>query len=249
MREAMQEAAACLRCGGAHEGDDLVCERCSTTRVRAALPNDELVEAPFNDLDVALLGDMVYDEQLDRAEARANEKAWGLVVRMRGGVGTDASLSVEAVLSVDGPSTPAQDLWGAPVVLAKLASATRESIRDRIAWARHTTQLRHLHPVDIDERHSLARRGFLGAAEGLPMLLAARLRLATLDFEGVATAPIVAIVQKEAEIEVLTCEVHLPAPDERGRPIVIELLSMAGNPIVDKRMVAAARAFCEQHKR
>lgn len=238
----MQEAAACLRCGGQHDGDDLVCARCSITRVRAALPADDLVEAPFNELDVALLGDMVYDEQLERAEQKAGEQAWGIVVRVRGSLGSDASLSVEALLAPDGPSTPPEDLWGEPVVLAKLPTATRESIGERIAWAHHISKVRGLRPVDVDERHSLARRGFLGDAGGLALLLAARLRLATLGFEGVRNAPVVSFVRDEGDIQVLSCEVHVPAVD-RERAIVVELFAMEGKP-VDASLVAAAASFC-----
>ncbi|GEM_PF-4034855 len=240
----MQEAAACLRCGSVQGcADDLVCERCSITRVRSVLSDDTLVEPPFNPLEVALLGDLVYDEQLELAEQKGGERVWGLVVRVRGSLGGGVSLSVEAQLAPEGADTPAEDLWGEPVVLAKLPTATRESIGDRIAWARHTTKVRGLRPLDIDERQTVARRGFLGGPDGLPMLLAARLRLATLEFEGVHGAPAVSFVRKEEGKEVLFVEVHVPRADGE-RPIVVELFAMEGNPAVPVALVAAAEAFC-----
>ncbi len=247
-----------MRCGAEHGGDDLVCAECSITRVRAVQPDlDSVVrlkserpqDAPFNELDVALLGDMVYDEQLDRAEQKGGEHAWGLVVRVRGSLGGDVSLSIEVLLTPDGPATPHEDVWGEPVVLAKVPTATRESIGDRIAWARHTTKLRQLQPLDIDERHAVARRGFHGGPDGLPMLLAARLRLATLGFEGVSGAPVVSFVRRESGKEVLFVEVHVPAADSGESPIVVELFALEGNPAVPVALVAAAASFCDAQQK
>ena len=238
------QAAACLRCGGSNESDDLVCMDCSQTRVRAVLPNTDLVEPPFSEMDAALFGDIFYDEQLEMAEAKAGETAWGLIVRVREQMGGDTSLWVEAQLAPEGPATPPEDLWGGPVVLAHLHTATRESVRERIEWARHTTTVRHLRPVDIEERRVLARRGFLGAPDALPLLLAARLRLASLAFDRVVGAPIVSRVTREGDREVLASEVHVEATDGRKKPIVVELFACEAT-VLDARLVEAAASFCK----
>jgi hypothetical protein len=238
------QAAACLRCGGANESDDLVCVGCSQTRVRAVLPSTDLVEPPFTQADAALFGDLFYDAQLDEAEAAAGETAWGLIVRIQEHMGGDTQLWVEVLLAPEGPATPPEDLWGTPVVLAHLPTATRQSVQERIDWARHTTTVRHLRPVDVDERRVIARRGFLGAPEGLPLLLAARQRLASLAFESVVGAPVVSRVTREGDREVLSCEVHVKASDGRKKPVVVELFA-SDAATLDPRLVAAAASFCK----
>jgi hypothetical protein len=195
-------------------------------------------------MDAALFGDIFYDEQLEVAEATAGERAWGLILRVQEQVGGETSLWVQAQLAPEGPATPPEDLWGGPVVLAHLPTATRESVKERIEWARRTTTARHLRPVDIDERRIMARRGFLGAPEALPLLLAARQRLASLAFESVVGAPIVSRVTREGDREVLSCEVHVKATDGRKKPIVVELFA-CDSTTLDARLVAAAASFCK----
>lgn len=242
----MTVPAVCLRCGGESDtDDDLVCTRCSQTRVRAALPSSQPdpVEPPFSELDVSLLGDMVYDEQLERVEAAAGETAWGLVVRVEELMGMGTTLTVLAVLAPNGPATPREDLWGDATVVARVTGATRESVRDRIAWARHTSQLRRLQPVVVEERRAIARPGFRGDGEGLRMLLAARLRLATLSFEGLRDAKIVARTEARRQGEALLCEALVDAKDGRAAPLVVELFSCEGSPKLDPSLVVAAMAF------
>jgi len=165
----------CARCGEPCDAFDLVCNRCSETRVRAALPASD---APPEDQSDATL-----DERLGRLEQLAGEKAYRLVVMVDGTLGGESTVILSVLTAPDGPATPPEDVWAEPAVLATFECATSAVVGTRLKTAMRMTSERKLHPPEIRRRLRVGTRGFMGEPAAAGMLLDARLHMARLALE------------------------------------------------------------------
>jgi len=160
----------CSRCGQPCEADDLVCNRCSETRIRATLPAEGLPPGYGEE--------GTLDEQLARVEQSASESAYRLCASIEGTLGGEVTVHVSVVLAADGPATPAEDVWGSPTALTSLACGSSEVVAARLSWIDRITTVRGLHVPEIKRRFRVGTRGFRGEAHAVGMLLDARLHMA-----------------------------------------------------------------------
>jgi hypothetical protein len=170
----------CARCGEACEADDLVCTRCSETRVRAALPAVGLPTSPEE-------GSL--DERLTRLEAQAGEPTHHLVVSIEGALGGEVSVHISVVTTPDGPATPIEDVWSQPVALTTLECGSSEVAATRMHWIDRVTAERGLKAPEVVRRFRVGTRGFRGDASAVGMLLDARLHMARRALEPGGESP------------------------------------------------------------
>lgn len=159
----------CARCGEACEADDLVCNRCSETRIRATLPAEGLPPS---------IEEGSLDDKLARAEEQAGERAHHLVSSIEGTLGGDVTVHISVVMAPEGPATPIEDVWSSPVELTTLECGSSEVAAARMNWIDSTTQARGLAPAEVSRRFRVGTRGFRGDALAVGMLLDARLHMA-----------------------------------------------------------------------
>jgi hypothetical protein len=159
----------CARCGEPCEADDLVCARCSETRIRAALPAEGL---PPSVEEVSL------DELLSRAERGSGEHAHHIVAAIEGALGGEVTVSISVVLTPDGPATPAEEIWSNPTPLTTLACGSSEVAAARMSWIERVTTDRGLAAADVSRRYRVGTRGYRGEPQAVGMLLDARLHMA-----------------------------------------------------------------------
>ncbi len=184
-----------------------------------ATPSD-----PVTPADVAMLGDMVFEEQLRRVEKESGESAYQMVVEADGVLGGDRTLRVAVITAPGGPEAAPEDVWSDAVDLAVLPLAPDGRIDARVAWAQAVTAERKLLPPQVRERYRLGMRGFAGEPDALPMLLAARLRMATLALEGATPTRRGHHVVQEEGRAVARAWVEIERPDQTW-PVVVELFS------------------------
>ncbi len=165
----------CARCGEPCEANDLVCNRCSETRIRATLPASD---APPEEQSEARLV-----ERLEKIEQLAGEKAYRLAVAIDGSLGGESTLVLSVVTAANGPATPAEDVWAEPAVLATFECATQEAVSARLTTAQRLTRDRDLQSLEVSRRLRVGTRGFMGEASAAGMLLDARLHMARLALE------------------------------------------------------------------
>lgn len=159
----------CARCGEPCGRGDLVCNRCSETRVRAALPAEGLPPS---------LEEGSLDDKLARIEERTGERAHHLVASIEGALGGDVVVSISVVTSPDGPATPPEDVWSDAVALTTLECGSSEVAATRTNWIDRVTAQRSLLPPEVTRRYRVGTRGFRGDAGAVGMLLDARLHMA-----------------------------------------------------------------------
>ncbi len=170
----------CARCGDACEADDLVCNRCSETRVRAALP---AVGLPASAEEGSL------DERLERLEKQAGELAHRVVASIEGALGGEVTVHISVVMAPEGPATPPEDVWSQPVELTTLECGSSEVAATRMNWVDRVTVERGLLPAEIVRRFRVGTRGFRGSASAVSMLLDARLHMARRALETDGESP------------------------------------------------------------
>ncbi len=159
----------CARCGEACEADDVVCNRCSETRIRATLPAEGLPPS---------VEEGSLDDKLARAEERSGERAHHLVASIEGTLGGEVTVHIAVVTAPEGPKTPAEDVWSSPLELTTLECGSSEVAAARMNWIDQTSTARELAPAEITRRFRVGTRGFRGDALAVGMLLDARLHMA-----------------------------------------------------------------------
>lgn len=158
----------CARCGETCEADELVCNRCSETRIRATLPVEGLPPS---------MEEGTLDEKLARAESQSGERAHHLVGSIEGTLGGDVTVHISVVTAPEGPATPAEDIWSTPMDLTTLECGS-EVAAARMNWIEQTTAAKKLAPAEVTRRFRVGTRGFRGEAHAVGMLLDARLHMA-----------------------------------------------------------------------
>jgi hypothetical protein len=159
----------CARCGERCGRGDLVCNRCSETRLRAALP----AEGPSASIEEGTL-----DTKLVRIEADAGERAHHFVASIEGTLGGEVTVSISVVTAPDGPATPPEDVWSEAAALTTLECGSSEVAAARMLWVDRVTADRGLVAPEITRRFRVGTRGFRGEASAVGMLLDARLHIA-----------------------------------------------------------------------
>jgi len=159
----------CARCGEPCGFGDLVCNRCSETRVRAALPAEGLPPS---------LEEGSLDDKLARIEERTGERAHHLVATVEGALGGDVKVSIAVVTAPEGPATPPEDVWSEAVPLTTLEYGSSEVAATRMQWIDRVTAERALQQPEITRRYRVGTRGFRGDPGAVGMLLDARLHMA-----------------------------------------------------------------------
>jgi hypothetical protein len=165
----------CARCGEACDADDLVCNRCSETRIRATLPADD---APPSVEEGSL------DDKLVAAEKSSSERAHHVVASIEGTLGGSVTVNISVVMAPDGPATPPEDIWSDAVPLTTLECGTSEVAAARMKWIDRITTDQKLQPPEITRRYRVGPRGYRGEAHAVGMLLDARLHMARRALEG-----------------------------------------------------------------
>lgn len=165
----------CARCGEPCDAHDLVCNRCSETRVRAALPASDV--PPEEQSDATL------DERLTQIERMAGEKAHRLVLTVDGALRGESTVVVAVLTAPDGPATPPEDVWAEPAVVATFECGTSDVAAARVQMATRLSADRGLHPPEVRRRLRVGTRGFMGDPAAAGMLLDARLHMARLALE------------------------------------------------------------------
>jgi hypothetical protein len=168
----------CARCGEPCGLGDLVCNRCSETRVRAALPAEGLPPS---------LEEGSLDDKLARGEARTSEKAHHLVATIEGALGGEVTVSISVVTSPEGPATPPEDVWSEAVALTTLSCGSSEVAATRIHWIDRVSADRGLADPEVSRRYRVGTPVYRGEPDAVGMLLDARLHMArrALDEDGV----------------------------------------------------------------
>lgn len=159
----------CARCGEPCDRGDLVCNRCSETRVRAALPAEGLPPS---------LEEGSLDDKLARIEARTGELAHHLVASIDGALGGEVTVNIAIVTTPEGPATPPEDIWSEPVPLTTLECGSSEVAATRMSWIDRVTAARKLAEPEITRRFRVGTPGFRGEPGAVGMLLDARLHMA-----------------------------------------------------------------------
>ena len=159
----------CARCGEPCEADDLVCNRCSETRIRATLPAEGLPPS---------VEEGSLDEKLARIEQRTGERAHHVVAAIEGTLGGNVTVHISVVPAPMGPETPAEDVWSDPVEITTLEYSSSEVAAARMNWIDRITQERKLAAPEIKRRFRVGTRGYRGEPQAVGMLLDARLHMA-----------------------------------------------------------------------
>jgi hypothetical protein len=178
----------CARCGEPCGRGDLVCNRCSETRVRAALP----VEGPPPVEEGSL------DEKLARIETETGERAHHVVASIEGALGGDVKVSIAIVTAPDGPSTPPEDVWSDAVPITTLECGSSEVAAARMNWIDRATAERGLQPAEVTRRFRIGTRGYQGEPSAVGMLLDARLHMARRAL-GQEAAPRACVLERDAD--------------------------------------------------
>jgi hypothetical protein len=165
----------CARWGEPCEPHDLVCNRCSETRVRAALPASDV--SPDEQSDATL------DERLTRIEELAGEKAYRLTLTIDGALGGESTVVVAVLTAPDGPATPPEDVWAEPAVVATFECGTSDVVAARVQMVTRLSADRGLHAPEVRRRLRVGTRGFMGDAAAAGMLLDARSHMARLALD------------------------------------------------------------------
>ncbi len=159
----------CARCGEPCEADDLVCNRCSETRIRATLPAEGLPPS---------VEEGSLDDKLARIEERIGERAHHVVASIEGTLGGNVTVHISVVPAPMGPETPAEDVWSDPVEVTTLECGSSEVAAARMNWIDRITQERKLAAPEISRRFRVGTRGYRGEPDAVGMLLDARLHMA-----------------------------------------------------------------------
>ena len=159
----------CARCGEPCEAEDLVCNRCSETRIRATLPAEGLPPS---------VEEGSLDDKLARIEERTGERAHHVVASIEGTLGGSVTVHISVVPAPMGPETPAEDVWSDPVEVTTLECGSSEVAAARMNWIDRVTQERKLAAPEISRRFRVGTRGYRGEPEAVGMLLDARLHMA-----------------------------------------------------------------------
>jgi hypothetical protein len=159
----------CARCGEPCEADDLVCNRCSETRIRATLPAEGLPPS---------VEEGSLDDKLARIEERTGERAHHVVASIEGTLGGNVTVHISIVPAPMGPETPAEDVWSDPVEVTTLECGSSEVAAARMNWIDRITQERKLAAPEISRRFRVGTRGYRGEPDAVGMLLDARLHMA-----------------------------------------------------------------------
>lgn len=165
----------CARCGEPCGLGDLVCTRCSETRVRAALP---AALAGGADAESHGLEEGSLDEKLACIERETGERAHHVVASIEGALGGEVVVSLAVVTAPDGPATPPEDIWSDAVPLTTLSCGSSEVAAARLHWVERASEARGLAPAEVTRRYRVGTRGFRGDAAAVGMLLDARLFMA-----------------------------------------------------------------------
>lgn len=160
----------CARCGEPCEADDLVCNRCSETRVRAALP----AEGP----PPPTVEEGSLDDKLAAIEKRTGERAHHVIASIEGTLGGSVTVHISIMTAPEGPATPPEDVWSEPVELTTIECGTSEVAATRMHWIDRVTAERKLMPPEITRRYRVGPRGYHGEPHAVGMLLDARLHMA-----------------------------------------------------------------------
>jgi hypothetical protein len=159
----------CAWCGQACEADDLVCARCSETRIRAALPAEGLPPS---------VEEGSLDQLLERMEKTSGEKAHHVVASIDGTLGGEVTVNIAVVTAPEGPHTPAEEIWSSPAPLTSLSCGSSEVAAARLSWIERVTTVRGLAPPEIARHYRVGTRGYPGDPSAVGMLLDARLHMA-----------------------------------------------------------------------
>jgi len=159
----------CARCGEPCEADDLVCNRCSETRIRATLPAEGLPPS---------VEEGSLDDKLARIEEKTGERAHHVVASIEGTLGGNVTVHISVVPAPMGPETPAEDVWSDPVEVTTLECGSSEVAAARMNWIDRITQERKLAAPEISRRFRVGTRGYRGEPDAVGMLLDARLHMA-----------------------------------------------------------------------
>src|SRR5450432_2407853 len=159
----------CARCGESCEADDLVCNRCSETRIRATLPAEGLRPS---------MEEGTLDERLARLGAKSGERAHHVIATIDGALGGGVVVEISVVTTPAGPETPAEEIWGSAEPLTTIECGSSEVAAARMSWIDRITSERSLAPPEISRRFRVGTRGFRGEPTAVGMLLDARLHMA-----------------------------------------------------------------------
>jgi len=159
----------CARCGEPCGSDDLVCNRCSETRIRATLPAEGLPPS---------VEEGSLDDKLARIEERTGERAHHVVASIEGTLGGNVTVHISVVPAPMGPETPSEDVWSEPVEVTTLECGSSEVAAARMNWIDRITQERKLAAPEISRRFRVGTRGYRGEPDAVGMLLDARLHMA-----------------------------------------------------------------------
>ncbi len=159
----------CARCGEACEAQDLVCNRCSETRIRATLPAEDLPPS---------MEEGSLDEKLARIEARTGERPHHIVASIEGTLGGSVTVHIAVMMSPEGPATPTEDIWSEPEALTTLECGSSEVAAARMNWIDRVTSEKKIVVPEVTRRYRVGTRGFRGEASAVGMLLDARLHMA-----------------------------------------------------------------------
>ncbi len=165
----------CARCGEACDADDVVCNRCSETRIRATLPAED---APPSVEEGSL------DDKLAAVEDGANERAHHVIAAIEGTLGGNVAIHISIVMAPDGPATPPEDVWSDAIPLTTLECGSSEVAAARMKWIDRVTAERKLQAPEITRRYRVGTRGYRGEPHAVGMLLDARLHMARRALEG-----------------------------------------------------------------
>ena len=217
----------CARCNEPCEAHDLVCNRCSESRIRVTLPASDVLPEEQ--------GDATLDERLTRIEQIAGEKAHRLVLTIDGALGGESTVVVAVLTAPDGPATPAEDVWAEPAVVATFECGTPEVVAARVHNAARLSEERTLQPPEVRRRLRVGTRGFMGDPTAAGMLLDARFHMARLALE--PRRPREARVEDHGgTMRVLVDFADDAAPEA---PVVVELFSEAAPKSALRESVAA----------
>lgn len=216
--------ALLLRCSQCDEpcvGDDIVCSSCSERRLRAV--EDADAESSVR----RTLGGHGLDAALATVERRSGEKVRSFELEIHAVLGGAGRLVVRAQLAADGPRTPIEDVWEGPELLVEESDVGPDERAARLEWVRRISAERRLDPPRIVERYRLeasptSRRL---TVDSVPLLLAARLKSATLFLEGFELAGV--SVERAGPLAACVARFRHPL----GRELTVELLAVEDGAI------------------
>ncbi|CAN5130081.1 hypothetical protein BH09ACT6_BH09ACT6_24780 [soil metagenome] len=204
----------CAECREPCRGDELVCPRCSERRNRSVDDDDA---QSFVRRSPSALG---LDAALDALERRSGERARSIDVDVNAILGGPGRVILRVVLAPKGVATPAEEVWTEPEILCDDTELGPDDRAFRLGWVERITIERGLARGRFVERYRLGLRDAAVSRETMPLLLAARLKSATLFLEAF-TVQRVFVEQRDRTTCCIALFVHV-----LGRELDVELVGL-----------------------